>query len=244
MTLPDPSVVVRKLSLHSSLTGEAKEALRTFLGHPQAFAAGALVARAGDPADLISIVRDGVGCRMAMLPDGERQIHCILFAGDAADVEASLLTRRSDYIQAITPCSIWLVPKTRLAALPRTPNGLAEAFLREAVLRAEITREWVVNLGRRTANERIAHLICELCARMDAMGIGADRVYPFPFTQQDIADAQGLSTVHVNRVLKQLTGGGLFELRLRTLRVLNRRKLEEAGLFDPAYLHFRSRAAA
>jgi CRP-like cAMP-binding protein len=244
MKRPDASVVARKLALHTLLDDEARQALGNFLGQPHEFAAGALIARAGEPADLISIIGDGAACRMALLPGGGRQIHSILLAGDAADVEASLLLTRSDYIQAITRCFVWSIPKSRLAALPRTPNGLAEGFLREATITAETTREWVVNLGRRSANQRIAHLLCELCTRMDSMGVGTEGVYPFPFVQQDIADAQGLSVVHVNRVMKHLRGLGLFELRAKKLRVLNRKMLEETALFDAGYLHFQNAEAA
>jgi CRP-like cAMP-binding protein len=181
---------------------------------------------------------------MTLLPNGARQIHAILLPGDAADVEASLLARRSDSIQALSNCSIWLVPSSRLAALPRTDESLAEAFLREATVNAEIAREWIVNLGRRSADQRIAHLLCELCTRMDVMGVGKDGAYPFIFTQMDIADAQGLTAVHVNRVMKGLKETGLITLKARVLTVLDRLGLERVGLFDPGFLHLRPAAAA
>jgi CRP-like cAMP-binding protein len=236
----DAGVVARKLALHTPLSSEAREALDHFLGRPREFAPNALIARAGEPADVLSVIGSGVACRMSLLPDGDRQIHSILLAGDAADIEASLLAKRSDFIQAITKCSVWTVPKGRLATLPRTPHGLAEALLREATIGAEITREWVVNLGRRSGTQRIAHLVCELCARMDAMGVGQGGVYPFPLTQQDIADAQGLSPVHVNRVLQDLKARGLIAQRSKTLKVLDRKGLEATGLFNALYLHFQN----
>lgn len=244
MSDPAPAVVARKLALHSHLTETARQTLGPFLGQASEFARGSLVMQAGGPANLISIVGEGVACRMSLLPNGARQIHAILLPGDAADVEASLLERRTDSIQALSPCSIWLVPSSRLAALPRIQDGLAEAFLREATVNAEIAREWIVNLGRRTADQRIAHLLCELCTRMDVMGVGRDGVYPFVFTQLDIADAQGLSPVHVNRVMQQLRAAGLIALKSRSLEVLNRQGLERLGFFDPRFLHLRSAEAA
>jgi CRP-like cAMP-binding protein len=241
---PNIAVVARKLALHSSLSEEARQSLGPLLGHPRQFAAGAMIALAGDPADLVSFVEEGVVCRMALLRDGSRQIQHIFLAGDAADVEASLLLRRTDNVQAITRCSVWLVPKSRLAALPRTVGGLAEAFLREATVNAETAREWIVNLGRRSADQRIAHLICELCTRMDGMEVGSHGLYPFPFTQRDIADAQGLSVVHVNRVLKHLKALGLIEARRKMVRILDRPGLEALGLFQSGYLHIQGAAAA
>lgn len=238
------TVVARKLALHSRLTEVARAALGPFLGHAGDFARGQLIVQAGDAPDLISIVKSGVACRMTMLPNGARQIHAILLPGDAADVEASLLARRSDSIQALSTCSIWLVPISRFASLPRTDQSLAEAFLREATVNAEIAREWIVNLGRRSAEQRIAHLICELCARMDAMGVGSGGLYPFTLTQVDIADAQGLTSVHVNRVIQMLKATGLITLKARTLTVLDRERLERLGLFDPTFLHLRRPAAA
>jgi CRP-like cAMP-binding protein len=240
---PGPDVVARKLSQHSVLSEASRQALSLLLGHPGFFPKGHLIAKAGDPPDVISIVESGFACRMTILPTGVRQIQAILLQGDVADVEASLLRRRNDNLQALSACSVWLVPKSRLAALPRVEGGLSEAFLREATINAEIAREWIVNLGRRTADQRIAHLVCELCTRMDLVGVGADGAYPFVFTQQDISDAQGLTAVHVNRIMQQLKARGLIDLKARSLTILDRPGLERLGMFDPGFLHLRQRSA-
>jgi CRP-like cAMP-binding protein len=241
---PGAAVVARKLSLHSDLSQEARRDLGRFLGAPHSVARGRLIAEAGDETDVVTVLESGVACRTTVLPTGARQIHAIILPGDAADAETTLLERRNDNLQAMSACSVWSVPKSRLKALPRTGGSLSEAFAREAIINAEIAREWIVNLGRRSADQRIAHLICELCTRMDVMGIGSGEAYPFIFTQQDISDAQGLTAVHVNRVLQQLKAKGLITLKTRSLVVLDRKGLEEVGLFDPAYLHFKRAQAA
>ena len=197
------SVVARKLTLHSSLADEARtEPLAPAPVTPVSSRPGAIAALAGDPADLVSFVEEG-----RRLPHGAA-------AGRKPADPAHLPGRRrrgrrgvpsaaqdGQCSRAITRCSrFWLVPKSRLAALPRTVGGLAEAFLREATVNAEAAREWIVNLGaaRLQIGADRPHLICELCTRMDGMGCRAARcLYPFPFTQRDIADAQGLSVVHV-----------------------------------------------
>jgi CRP-like cAMP-binding protein len=237
-------VVARKLSLHSALSDEARITLRRFLGAPRAIPRGHLIAEAGDPTDLITVLESGFACRSTLLPNDARQINAFILPGDAADVETTLLERRNDNLQAMSACSVWLVPKSRLTALPRIEGSLSEAFARDAIINAEIAREWIVNLGRRSAEQRIAHLICELCTRMDVMGMGSESAYPFIFTQQDISDAQGLTAVHVNRVMQLLKARGLITLKARSLVVLDRRGLEQLGLFDPGFLHLRGAGPA
>jgi CRP-like cAMP-binding protein len=197
----DVMIVARRLSAHSALPAQAAAALSRLLGRRTEFGAGALIAEAGDEADLVTVMREGVACRMSLLPDGRRQIHSLLLAGDTADAEAPLLGVRQDNIEALTRCSVWLIPKTRLTALLHTQPELAQAFAREAAIAGQVARQWVVNLGQRDATERIAHLICELHARMEAVGLAREDAFPLPVTQLAIADAQGLSAVHVNRVL-------------------------------------------
>jgi CRP-like cAMP-binding protein len=236
--------VARKLSLHSPLSLDVQQALDETLGRPQPFVAGAVIAESGDAADLTTVVRQGFICRATILAPGRRQIHALLLPGDSADLEATVLAKRSDRIEALTNCSVWLVPKARLAAAAAAHPQLSEALLRETVINAEIARQWVVNVGGRSAYERIAHLLCELCARMDAAGMGDAGLYPFPFTQQIIGDAQGLSMVHVNRVFQQLKANKLIDVRARRLRILDASGLSKAALFDPRYLHYREAKAA
>lgn len=240
----DPAVVAAKLSLHSPLGPADVEALRDMLGRSQAFADRAIIAQAGEPADMVTVLGRGIACRMTMLPSGRRQIQAVLLPGDVADGETSLLLRRSDNIEALTACSVWIAPRSRLAALPRTAPGLATAFMREAAINAEVARQWVVNLGARNARERVAHLLCEVTTRMDALNLAVRGAYPLPITQQDIGDATGLSSVHVNRVLQSLRSEGLIHTSGRALKVLDRERLCAIAAFDQAYLHMEQAAAA
>jgi CRP-like cAMP-binding protein len=237
-------IVARRLGLHSAVDPQAEAALETLLGTPMSFEAGALIAKAGDGADPMTVMREGFACRMSLLPDGRRQIHSVFLPGDTVDAETPLLAVRPDNIEALTPCSAWLVPKSRQAPLLRSHPALAEAFAREGAIAAQVAREWVVNVGRRTALERIAHLICELHARLDAVGLVTHDSFVQPMTQPEIADAQGLSTVHVNRVMQQLRGQGLIRTDRQRLFILDIRRLQDLALFDPLYLQLLSTAAA
>lgn len=244
-SLPTPpvAIVARRLALHSTLDDAATAALEPLLGRPTQFQPRALIAEAGDVADLITIVHDGFACRTSVLPDGRRQIHSLFLPGDTADAEAPLLRLRLDNVEALSRCSVWLVPKTRLADLVRTQPRLAAAFAREAAIAAQVAREWVVNIGQRTALERVAHLICEMHARLGAIGRVSDETFLQPLTQQEIADAQGLSAVHVNRVLQELRAERLIQTEGRSLTVLDLQRLQQLAMFDPLYLHLRTEAS-
>jgi len=236
----DPAIVAAKLSLHSPLGPVEVEALKGFLGRPQAFADRAVIAQAGDRADMVTVLGRGLACRMTVLPNGRRQIQSLLLPGDIVDAEASLLLRRSDNIEALTVCSAWLAPKSRLAALPAAAPLLAEAFAREAAINAEIARQWVVNIGGRSARERVAHFLCELTRRMDALGLAVRGYYPLPLTQQDIGDAVALSAVHVNRILQALRSEGLIQTSSRALKILDAERLCDVAAFDDTYLHLQA----
>jgi CRP-like cAMP-binding protein len=126
------------------------------------------------------------------------------------------------------------------AAQPR----IASAFWRDTLVEAAIFREWTTNVGRREAYARLAHVLCELVVRMRAVGLAEDHRCELPMTQAELADATGISTVHVNRTLQELRRDELITLTGGKLQVLDWPRLKEIGDFDPRYLHLKSTAAA
>jgi CRP-like cAMP-binding protein len=121
---------------------------------------------------------------------------------------------------------------------------LGRLLWRDTLVDSAIFREWVVNVGRRTAYERIAHLLCELMTRLRAMDLAQGDTCELPVTQAELADATGLSAVHTNRTLQELRAEGLIRLEGRVLTALDWEGLKGAGGFDPAYLHLHPFAAA
>jgi CRP-like cAMP-binding protein len=115
---------------------------------------------------------------------------------------------------------------------------IAEALWWEMLVTAAIQREWTVSLGQRLATERLGHLFCELFLRLRAVGMTSETSCEFPITQADLGDAMGLSTVHINRTLKELRAAGLIRLRGRQLTIPDFPALQAASLFDPSYLHY------
>jgi CRP-like cAMP-binding protein len=231
-------VVVAKLAAHSRLEPVEEAALVGMIARTHRWQAGEMIAMPGDPLDTATVVLDGMVGRTKDLPDGRRQILSLLLPGDIVDAQASVLRQRDDALEAISTVDAAIVPQSRVAAVAAEFPRLREAFLREALIEASVAREWVLNLGRRTAQEALAHLICELCLRLDAVGQGHGGRYRFPLKQQQLADCLGLSTIHLNRVMTQLRGAALFTLERRCLTLGDRAALHRLAKFSPDYLHF------
>jgi CRP-like cAMP-binding protein len=123
--------------------------------------------------------------------------------------------------------------KELLAASPK----LASVFWRETIIEATILREWLCNVAARDALASIAHFICEIASRLQAVGLVADGSFHLPLTQQDLANASGISVVHVNRTLQELRKRRLIRWENRTVTLLNPEELKRIAQFEPDYLH-------
>ncbi|WP_348642446.1 Crp/Fnr family transcriptional regulator [Methylobacterium sp. WL2] len=122
----------------------------------------------------------------------------------------------------------------------RAHPRIGDAFWRVTLIDAALCREWLLNIGRREAYSRMAHLFCELITRLDAVGLAPDRTCRLPMTQLEIGDALGITAVHVNRVMRDLTAAELVTVRSRRLTVHDWEGLKAVAEFDPTYLHLGS----
>lgn len=226
-----------KLGLHTRLDDSDRAALTTLVTRPLPLRAGETLTRAGDPLDVTTIVLEGMLCRTKQFPDGRRQILSLLLPGDLVDAQAAVLRRRDDDLEAVGGASVSVVPQSRLTDLAAKHPALREAFLREALIEAAIAREWVRNLGRRNAKEALAHLLCELHCRFDSVGLVNGGKFPFPLKQEQMADALGLSTIHLNRVYRELRNQGLLSQDGRWVTVPQVGALRRVAHFQPSYLH-------
>jgi CRP-like cAMP-binding protein len=132
--------------------------------------------------------------------------------------------------------TLLVIPHQRLFDLVEKDAGLTIGVWRENMIDAAICREWVTNLGRRSANARLSHLFCEIWYRLHSIGLAQDHLYDFPVTQGELGDALGLSIVHVNRTLKNMRAAGLISPQFTRIKLLDWPRLKEAAEFDPAYL--------
>ena len=199
------------------------------------------IATEGDPIDSVRIVLSGWLCRYKTLEDGRRQIVNFVLPGDSCDACVYFLSVMDHSIGALTPVAYADIKRATFEQLLAGDRSLAEAMWCETMVNSAIQREWTVNIGRRNALERVAHLLCELYERLLPVGMIDDGSCLFPVTQMDLADATGLSVVHVNRTLQELRSSGLIVLRDRTLTIHDLQVLKDTALFSPDYLHTKRR---
>jgi CRP-like cAMP-binding protein len=231
--------VLRRLSVFRPISEAAAAAVdRTLREHVLRVDAGQDVIVEGARTDRIRMVLSGWLARYKTLEDGRRQIVNFILPGDTCDGFAYLLPRHDHSICSLTPVIYSEIERDRFEALIASDRMLAEALWCESLVDCAIQREWAVNIGRRMALERVAHLLCEIFERLRPVGLLNGDSCGFPVTQMDLADATGLSVVHLNRTLQELRAAGLIVLRERILTIGDLEALKNAGLFNPIYLHY------
>lgn len=229
--------LLRKLEIAAELSDEEKRALLDLPMAFRTFEADQDLVREGErPAECCLILK-GFVCRYMLLSDGSRQILSFHIPGDIPDLQSLHLKVMDHSLGTLVPTSVAFISHQSLHDLNARHPRIASAFWRDTLVDAAIFRLWMVNIGRRSAYGRIAHLLCELLVRLKAAGLAQDHAYELPVTQAELGDALGLSTVHVNRILQELRGKGLIVLRGSSLTICDWEGLKEAGGFDPAYLH-------
>lgn len=195
------------------------------------------IVREGDRPMYCPLLIDGFACRYKTLENGQRQIVAFHVPTEICDL-TSLMQKKVDCsIGTLTPVKVVMIPHTTILAWTREHPGLTHLLWRATLVDASISREWIVNVGRRTAYQRTAHLLCELTLQMRAAGLVRGFTCEMPLTQVELADALGLTPVHVNRTLQWLRNEGLIELGGGSLTVRNWRDLKRAAGFDATYLH-------
>ena len=234
---PERHRLVRKLESITDLTAEERQALMDLPMTVRSYVRGQDIVRDGDRPSECCLVLEGFAFRYKLLPDGRRQIMAFQTPGDLPDLQSLHIRVMDHSIAAMMPTQVAFIPHRSMLDLTERFPGLLHAFWRDTLVDAGIFREWMVGVGRRSAHERIAHLICEMLLRLKAVGLAPDHTFKIPATQADIADALGLSNVHVNRVLQDLRRAGLITWTNVTVSVLKWEELEAQALFDGTYLH-------
>jgi CRP-like cAMP-binding protein len=183
------------------------------------------------------MIQEGWACRYKQLPDGRRQVVGFFIPGDICDLNVFILKEMDHTVGAISPIKVAEIGREDFDALLADHPRVTQALFWNELVTVAIQREWTLNLGQRTAYERIAHLFVELFMRLQTVGLTDGNSCDFPLTQNDIADATGLTAVHVNRTLQELRRDGLVELHSRTLTIPDMPKLKDVAMFNENYLH-------
>ncbi len=228
---------LRKIELASRLSVAERAALNAACGPEIVFAAHVDIIREGDKPTHSTVLLEGLVCRYRTLDDGARQIMAFHTAGDWPDLHSYFLSVMDHSLEAMSPCRVAQISHPVLRDLIETHPRLAQLLWRETMTDSAIFREWVVNLGARDAHRRTAHLFCELQTKLRVIGLADEEGFELPLTQGDLADAIGVSTVHINRVLQQLKREGLVTYGRGYIAIHDWEQLQAVAGFDPAYLH-------
>ncbi|KAA0122850.1 Crp/Fnr family transcriptional regulator [Methylobacterium sp. P1-11] len=236
--------LILKLESLAPLADDDRAVLERISAKPHLVPAGTDLIREGDRPDGVYLILDGIACRYKRRANGARQIMAYLVPGDYCDLDVAMLKAMDHAIGTLSACRVVRIDLSTIQGLLQDHPGITYA-LRLATLVDEATlREWLVNVGRRSAEERIAHLMCELLLRLRAVNRTAGDGYPLPISQEDLADTTGLTGVHVSRMLGSLRARGLIELSGRQLKILDLAGLEALAEFKSNYLHLGGRDAA
>jgi CRP-like cAMP-binding protein len=199
-------------------------------------AANQEITHQGDRPSRCTLVLGGFLYTHKRVSGARRQITSFLIPGDLVDLQALYLHSIDYNLSALGSAVVAFLPHAALKEmLDRSPQ-LTQVFWRETFIEAAIFREWVTNVGRRESVVRVAHLICELAARLQAVDLARDLCFAIPLTQAELADACGISSVHANRVVQELRRLGLVEWDSKQVRILDWDGLVRIGDFSAEYL--------
>jgi CRP-like cAMP-binding protein len=235
------NALLLRLGLFADLDDEDRAELTQLCRNVRAIPAKRDIESDGDRPEQVHLITQGWAARYKLLPDGSRQIMAFLIPGDFCDLHVAVLGRMDHGIVALTPCNVAFIDSAEMDALMSKNNRLTRAMWWGTLVDEAVLRQWVVNVGRRDAYARIAHVLCELHARMQLVDLVTEDQLALPLTQDELADATGLTPVHVNRTLQRLRADNLIEIGSGRLNVLDIGRLKEAGGFDASYLHIQRR---
>ena len=229
--------MVRKFQTRARLDDGDIKALLDLPYQTRTFEAARYLVREGDRLPGATLILSGLAIRHKVTVEGARQILSVHIPGDFVDLEGTLLKTSDHNIQALTRCECAIVPRDAIINLIDNHPRVGRAMWIDTLIDASIFREWVVNVGRRDARSAMAHLLCEFASRLEAAGLGGEGGYELPMSQEQLADALGITPVHVNRILREFDREGLVQRNKRDIHIPDWDKLRRIGQFTDLYLH-------
>lgn len=229
--------LIRKLSRLARLNDADRQTIRELPFRTETVSANTHLVREGDRIIECCLLLSGYAFRYKVAADGGRQIVSFHLAGDVLDLQHLLLEKADHGLQTLTEATVARVPISALKALIDARPNVREAFWRDTLIDASIFREWVLNVGRRDAKSRIAHMLCEFAVRREAAGLGTPERFDLPMSQEHIADATGLTSVHVNRMLMALSNEGVIDRDRREVKIADWLRMRRIADFNVEYLH-------
>ncbi|MCJ2139083.1 Crp/Fnr family transcriptional regulator [Methylobacterium sp. E-066] len=234
--------LIRKLESIASLSEVERRAIESLPVRIHKLNVRQDIVRDGDKPSHCCLIIDGWACRYKLLSQGKRQILSFHIPGDILDLQSLHVPTMDHSLGTLTKAIVAFILHESLRELTARHPGIAAILWLDTLIDAGIFREWLVSMGRRSAFEHVAHLFCELYLKLQAVGLAGNYRCPLPVTQADLADALGLTPVHINRVLQAMRGKTLITLRSSTLVIEAWNELLRVSEFDPTYLHLEKRA--
>jgi CRP-like cAMP-binding protein len=230
--------LVRKLRSRSPISDQAANAILQLPWTSKFYDPPGYMIREGaiEPR-ICSLIVSGYAFRQKLTTDGARQIVSLHMRGDMIDLQHMFLNRADHNVQALTRVEALNIEREALQKLILAEPTVGKAMWIDALVDASIYREWVVNVGRRDAKARIAHLLCEFATRLRAAGLSDGKSCHLPMTQEQLGDAVGLTPVHVNRTLKALAQDGIIQRSKREIAFTDWERIRALGDFNDLYLH-------
>jgi len=228
---------IAKLSRHGELGTEALAALRALPTQIRSYDTYRDIVGEGARATHCCCVEVGLVSRYKTLRNGARQIVSFHIPGDMIDLESALVMISDHGIRTHVPTKLVLIAHADILEIAAEYPEIGRAFWFDTLLDAAIYREWTVNVGRRSARERTAHLLLEFAARFEAAGMVNGSTFDLPVSQNDLADALGITPVHMNRTIQWLRGEELIRTHMHAVTIENWEAMSELAGFDPIYLH-------
>ncbi len=225
-----------RLTSRSVLSDEEQQAILNLPTHAAQVQANRDFVRLDEVVDHACLIVEGLVGRFGQNAEGARQITAFHITGDMADLHSVVQPKGTAALQALSTATIARVPHRAIRAIAARYPPIAEALWRDCMVDSSILSQWVVNVGRRDAKTRMAHLLCEMAVRYRATHQSGAVLFHLPLTQTHLADATGLTPVHVNRTLKSLREEGVVFVSSGTVHIMKWEKLARLGDFDPTYL--------
>lgn len=235
------TVHLKKLRRRTEISAEEERAIRDAVAETREVASDNILVHSGEELNSSLILLNGWMARCKDLQSGERQVTELHVAGDFADLHGFVLKKLDHDVMTLSDCTVAVVPHERILKITERFPRLARAYWFSTNVDAAIHREWALSLGQRPAIGRMAHLFCELHARLEAVGRTEGDGYEFPLTQRELAECLGLTVVHANRTLQELRRRSLVRFANRHVKILDRPGLESLAEFDPTYLYLERR---
>lgn len=228
--------LLKKLLMWTHLDDSERSAVLALPHMESSVEKGGYIVRDGEKPRNSCLILSGFACRQKLVSDGEMQIMSIHMRGDFVDLQNSMLGTADHSVQALTQMRVANVPIEAVLQLCLEYPKVGLALWYDTLVDAAIFREWIVNVGRRGARKRLAHLLCEFAVRLEQAGLADKCDYVMPMTQAQLADCTGLTPVHINRTLKGLDEENLIVRTKGSVRIPDWHKLAEVGDFQSQYL--------